>query len=180
MRKTCARDVARLKAEVAAELELHAGYAARWDAPLDGPDFEPSAATADYVAFLGDLAGDADRSAAEVVAGMAPCMDLYHEIGKALKAAGGADPANPYAEWVETYASPDFGHARARIDELLDDLVRAAEKNNDHDLVKDIPKLYAKALTLEKAFFAAQTLAPTYEADNADFVAKLKNRGPEL
>lgn len=172
----CARDLAILRDAVADELELHGSYAKKWGAELDGPGFAPTPATARYVAFLGDVAGSAETSAAAVVAAMAPCMVLYNEIGVALASAGAADASNPYAEWVETYASAAFSGARKTIDDLLDALAAAAEDEDRHDKVGAVPRLYAEALRLEKAFFAAQALSPTHEADNAAFLHRLTGR----
>jgi len=52
------------------------------------------------------------------VAGVLPCFQIYHEVGKHLH--GIAAPANPYQKWIETYRDESFGEA-----------VRAVVKHTD-------------------------------------------------
>jgi len=124
------------------ELKLHRGYAERWGIALE--DVTPGEETLAYTDFL--LARAALGEVGEACAAMTPCMRLYAYLGQALAAQGADRAENPHAEWVRTYASPDFGTLVARLEALLDryagdtPAVRAA---------------YRRAMTLEVAFFAA-------------------------
>lgn len=136
------RDFFGLLAGALEELKLHASYAVRWDLDLAG--VTPSDATLAYTDFL--LATAAVRgSVGEACAAMTPCMRLYAFLGQSLAAERGRDD-NPYAEWIHTYASPDFEALAARIEDLLDryatdtPVIRAA---------------YRRAMALELAFFEA-------------------------
>ena len=169
----CAEDLGTLAAAVDEELELHAAYAKKWGADLSA-GFAPLPATTAYVDFLDAVSRDPASSAAEVVAAMAPCMVLYAALGDALNAAGaawfrdemarGVVRSNPYAEWVHTYASPDFRDAAALIENLFDAL--AARDDVDAGRARE---LYARAMALEYDFFKAQARPPRPAA--ADFAA---------
>jgi thiaminase/transcriptional activator TenA len=122
------------------ELELHAGYAARWGVDLK-PDPEP--ATLAYTGFLlGVAEGEPSGHAA---AAMTPCMRLYAFLGQSL-AADGVDPSSPYREWVETYASDEFEALATRLEGLLDHL------GGDEDTLRSH---YGTAMTLEHRFWDA-------------------------
>jgi thiaminase/transcriptional activator TenA len=100
------------------EMELHRSLAARWGvstAELEGE--RPAPATAAYCDFLLRTAALGDFG--ELAAAVAPCMWAYAEIGERLAAAGPPQHAG-YAEWIATYADPEFaalaGWARALVD----------------------------------------------------------------
>lgn len=130
---------AELIAGVMDELKLHAGYAARWQVDLG--NVTPGAATSAYTEFLIGLAklGGVGLT----TAAMTPCMRLYAFLGQAL-AKGPVAPT--YAEWVRTYAAPDFEALAQTLEGLLDwhasdtPAVRAA---------------YRRAMELEYGFFDA-------------------------
>jgi thiaminase/transcriptional activator TenA len=124
------------------ELKLHAGYAARWQ--VDMTSATPAEATRHYTDFL--LATAATGAVGEICAAMTPCMRLYAHVGQALAATGADRAANPYAEWVRTYADPTFEALARRLEGLLD---RYAV-----DSVA-IRELYRRAMALELAFFEA-------------------------
>jgi thiaminase/transcriptional activator TenA len=127
-----------LLAGVREELRLHDGYAARWGIDLAG--VEPAPATSAYTDFL--LATAATGGLGETCAAMTPCMRLYAFLGRSL--AGRA--AEPYAEWVTTYADPGFEALAATLEELLD--TYAAD-------TPAVARAYRRAMELELAFFAA-------------------------
>ncbi len=128
------------------ELNLHARYAARWD--VDLAHAEPAPATLAYTDFL--LATAGLSSVGEICAAMTPCMRLYAYLGQALFAEGAAKSSNPYHEWVETYASPDFESLAATLESLLN---RYAQDT------PPIRQAYRRATQLELAFFAASASA---------------------
>ncbi len=123
------------------ELALHDADAARWGVRLG--DVTPHQATLAYTDFL--LATAALRTVGETCATLTPCMRLYAYIGQTL-AADGDNAANPYQEWIETYANPAFEALAAHLEGLLD---RYATDNEAARIA------YRRALTLELDFFTA-------------------------
>jgi thiaminase/transcriptional activator TenA len=121
------------------ELKLHASYAERWQVDLGG--VTPLAATSAYVDFLLETARRGDLGA--TIAAMTPCMRLYAFLGQALSV---AKVAPRYADWVATYADPDFEGLAARLEALLDKHATdsAAVRAN-----------YRRAMDLEYGFFDA-------------------------
>ena len=127
-----------LLAGVREELRLHAGYAERWGIDLAG--VEPLPATLAYTDFLLSTAflGGITLTAAA----MTPCMRLYAHLGRSLS----ADRAGDYAEWVTTYADPDFEELAATLERLLD---------QHADDVPAVRTAYRRAMQLEVGFFDA-------------------------
>jgi thiaminase/transcriptional activator TenA len=117
------------------EMALHREFAARWGVrDLEGVRVEP--ATAAYCDFLLRVAtlGDFD----ELCAAVAPCMWGYAEIGTVLAASASSDR---YREWIDLYASPEFGElaawSRSLLDEVDGDLSRmtaAFVTSSSHEL----------------------------------------------
>jgi thiaminase/transcriptional activator TenA len=98
------------------EMELHRSFAARWGVTdLEATVLEP--ATGAYCDFLLRTATVGDF--AELVAAVAPCMWGYAEIGTALAASATSDR---YAEWIEMYASAEFGELAEWSRELLNEV----------------------------------------------------------
>jgi thiaminase/transcriptional activator TenA len=98
------------------EMALHREFAARWQVTdLEATPVAP--ATAAYVDFLLRTAALGDF--AELAAAVAPCMWGYAEIGRSLAS---APYASRYAEWIELYASPEFGELAEWSRSLLDEL----------------------------------------------------------
>jgi thiaminase (transcriptional activator TenA) len=133
----------RLIGGVLEELQLHAGYAARWKVNLD--NVQPGQATLAYTEFL--ITTASTKTVGEICAAMTPCMRLYAFLGQALAAEGAAKPENPYREWIETYASRDFEALAATLEGLLN---RYAEGDSP-----SIARAYRRAMQLELSFFAA-------------------------
>ena len=127
-----------LLAGVREELRLHAGYAARFD--IDLAAVQPLPATLAYTDFL--LATAALGGVAATCAAMTPCMRLYAHLGQSL--AGRA--AQPYAEWVTTYADPGFAELTGTLERLLDATA------TDGPAVR---RAYRRAMQLEVGFFDA-------------------------
>jgi thiaminase/transcriptional activator TenA len=124
------------------ELRLHASYAARWGIQVG--DALPTPATLSYTDFL--LSAAALAGIGETCAAMTPCMRLYAYLGTSLAAARPAMDQNPYAEWIRTYAAPEFEALAARLERLLD---RYAVDG------PSIRTVYRRAMALEVAFFDA-------------------------
>jgi len=119
------------------ELGLHSSYVARWGIDMAG--VVPTRATLAYTEFL--LATAATSGLAVTFAAMTPCMRLYAFLGASLN----ADSAGPYAEWVRTYADPDFEALAAQLEKLLDD------RDDDSPAVHSV---YRRAMRLELDFFS--------------------------
>jgi thiaminase/transcriptional activator TenA len=73
----------------------------------DSGKIEKSPACFAYTNFL--LATAAFRSTEEAVASVLPCFWIYRETGDYIYEH--ADPANPYREWIDTYAAEEFRQA---------------------------------------------------------------------
>ena len=97
----------------------------------------------DLSAYVDFLRGNARRGdLGETIAGMTPCMRLYAFLGASLD----VQTAGPYAEWVQTYARPDFEALAGQLEQLLD------EQNYDSPAVH---QTYRRAMGLELGFFDA-------------------------
>jgi thiaminase/transcriptional activator TenA len=80
---------------------------------------------------------------------MTPCLRLYAWLGQQLRAQVG-QPEHTYAEWIDTYAHPDFEQLTQQLEALLDR--HAAEGT-------PVEHTYRRAMELELAFFNAHTPA---------------------
>lgn len=138
-----------LIAGVRDELALHGSYAAHWGASL--ADARPSPATLAYSEFL--LATSATAGLDALCAAMTPCMRLYAWLGSSLATSAGTatSVANPYAEWIGTYADPAFEALAARLESVLDQLSAGARPADD----AAVSRAYRRAMHLELAFFDA-------------------------
>ena len=136
-----ARRLHALMQGVLEELELHRAYAESLDIDLES--VTPNAAAKGYTDFLARTAWNA--KAGEILAAMTPCMRLYAWLGRRLSA--GDHAGNPYSDWIETYASPDFEGLAAELEGLLDDLASAMPER--------AAEAYAEAMRHELAFFEA-------------------------
>ncbi len=121
------------------ELRLHRGYAQRWAVDLEPA---PAPATSAYTDFL--LRTAALEPVGHGVAAQTPCMRLYAFLGTELRSR--VREGNPYAEWVHTYAGPEFGRLVETLEELLDRY--GGERRR-------LEWLYRRAMELELAFFEA-------------------------
>ena len=130
--------LADLLAGVRQELGLHASYAGSWG--IDMAAVEPLSATSAYTEFL--LATACTQDLGVIYAAMTPCMRLYAWLGASLD----ADTAGAYAQWVQTYADPEFEGTACLLERLLD------EQADDTPAVRTA---YRRAMRLELAFFEA-------------------------
>jgi thiaminase (transcriptional activator TenA) len=123
------------------ELDLHRGYAARWDIDLHQA---ASPETASYTNLV--LAVAALEPVGHIAAVMAPCMRLYAYLGQQLEPETEAE--SPFREWVTAYSSAQFEALASRLEELLD------RYGGDPDR---LAALYRRAMELELAFFDSAT-----------------------
>ena len=131
-----------LKAIMDVEMDLHVRMCDRWGlAEMDLEQVPEKTQTIAYTRFVLE-AGNAGDSLDLYVA-LAPCMIGYGEIGARLVAMQGAD--NPYAEWINEYASPEY-----------QELVQATIANLD--ALASVMMTEARYPQLERLFSAATRL----------------------
>lgn len=105
---------------VAAERALHTSWLGAHGIDPDGQQApEPTATCRAYTGYLLEQAVSAPFDVA--VAAVLPCFRVYAEVGRRL----GRDLASdhPYAEWIATYADPEFDAAVRRAEDCLDRVV---------------------------------------------------------
>ncbi|MEA2146668.1 MAG: hypothetical protein QOG59_2255 [Solirubrobacteraceae bacterium] len=107
------------------EMEMHRSFALAWGISAEELEYERATPTTRaYTEFLLRTATLGDFP--ELVAALLPCMWGYAELGRALAPRAGG---NPYAAWIEMYASDEFvtdaNWCRALTDELAADLGEA-------------------------------------------------------
>jgi len=107
------------------EMALHREFAARWGVGDELEAVAAAPATSANCNFLLRTASLGDF--AELAAAVLPCMWSYAEIGVALSASATSDR---YREWIDMYASEEFGElaewARSVVDEVDGDAARMA------------------------------------------------------
>lgn len=113
------------------EMSLHRSYAAQFGVGEDELERErPSPTCRAYADFLVRVA--ATGGFAEIVGALLPCMWGFSEIGRRLAERG--KPADSRcAEWIETYASPEFAALAEWCKGLLD---RAADGLPEPELAR--------------------------------------------
>ena len=126
-----------LLAGVREELRLHGSYAQRLG--IDLAAVEPASATVAYTDFL--LATAAIGGTGATCAAMTPCMRLYAYLGRTLAA---APHGEAYAEWIQTYAAPEFDELAGTLERLLDRYSGDADRERG---------TYRRAMRLEVDFF---------------------------
>ena len=128
-----------LLAGVRDELRLHGSYAQRLG--IDLTTVDPAPATVAYADFL--LATAAIGGAGATCAAMTPCMRLYAYLGQSL---AGAPFGDAYAEWIHTYAAPEFDELAGTLERLLDRYSGDADREG---------AIYRRAMRLEVDFFTS-------------------------
>ena len=92
-------------------------------------------ATSAYARFLVSVAYEG--SIREIGAALLPCQWGYSEIGRHLVRTGNAGESNPYAEWIQTYASQEFAESAEWLKAYVDDQSRhisGSERRRLHEL----------------------------------------------
>jgi thiaminase/transcriptional activator TenA len=139
-----------LAAIVDVEMGLHVRYCARWGiAEAELAALPEAAATVAYTRFVLEKGVQGDLLDLHVA--LAPCMIGYAEIGAAL-AAGPATKksGNPYLEWIEMYASEDYGKVAAAERATLDRLMARRGGPGRFD---SLASTFRAATRLEAAFW---------------------------
>jgi thiaminase/transcriptional activator TenA len=107
-----------MSAIVDVEMPLHIAYCARWGVSEAQMEAEPEALeTIAYTRFVLETGLAGDRL--DLEAALAPCVVGYGEAVERLLAGVPLVAGNPYATWMEAYASDDYrAVASAAIDRL--------------------------------------------------------------
>lgn len=101
------------------EADLHRRYGERFGLTPAQMAATPLAPTNyAYTSHLFRIA--ATGSLPELLTAILPCAWLYAEIGQRFAASGPPAQNHPYADWLATYASPDFGGVAHWLRERLD------------------------------------------------------------
>ncbi len=125
-----------LHATMSEEMDLHRRYCAGFGIgpeELERTRIAPGASA--YGRYLVSIAHEG--SVKEIVAAVLPCEWGYSEIGLHLAATGDTSIANPYREWIETYASNEFAALGEWLRGYLDDQARgssAEERRRLHEV----------------------------------------------
>ncbi len=116
------------------EMALHREYAAKFNisnAELEATPMWPT--TRAYTDFLVRTA--ADGSMSELVAALLPCAWGYHYIGKRLAEQGNPEDQR-YAEWIQQYASEEFGEAAEWLKAEMNRLSEGATEDHKKHLTE--------------------------------------------
>jgi len=135
-----------LSAIVDVEMDLHVKFCADWgltEAEMEAlPEADETMAYTRFVLEKGNAGDLLDLHVA-----LAPCIIGYAEIGKSLAP---TESGNPYATWIEMYASEEYQEVAeaeiAQLDRLFD--LRAGEGRYE-----SLSKTFAQATQLEVAFW---------------------------
>ena len=131
------------------ELALHRGFANEWGvAPAELDAERPTPTTRAYTDFLLRTATLGDF--AELVAALLPCMWGYSELGVGM-ASKPQPKTQPYAPWIDLYASPEFARLASWCRGVVDEV--ALELGASHrDRMRDA---FLACSRLELAFWEA-------------------------
>jgi thiaminase/transcriptional activator TenA len=136
-----------LSAIVDMEMDLHVKFCADWGLTEEGMEALPEAAeTMAYTRFVLERGAAGDLLDLHVA--LAPCIIGYAEIGAALADKTTSD--NPYAPWIEMYASDDYQQVAAAEIAQLDKLMEARGGEGRYPA---LAKTFDQATRLEIAFW---------------------------
>ncbi|MDN4075598.1 thiaminase II [Fictibacillus terranigra] len=112
------------------EMDLHRAYCS--DIGIQSEELEEEKATPINLAYTRYMLNASQHGTlAELISCLLPCMWSYHEIGSALKREAGSLEDHPYAQWIEMYASEEFG---GLAQWLINKLNRLAEGMTEQEL----------------------------------------------
>lgn len=130
------------------ERGLHADYFSAFG--ISQADFEAaerSPTCEHYISFLLRMAA---LEPFEVgLAALLPCFWIYREVGKAIHAEQREGANNPYAAWIETYASDDFDAAVDAVIAAVDDVAETTSARNRAAMLQ----AYQRSAQLEWMFW---------------------------
>lgn len=143
------------------EMALHRGYAKKFGiSETELEQAKPSPITLAYSHYMLHVANHG--TLAELVAALLPCMWSYWEIGKELSEIPGASEHELYGEWINNYASEEFGTLAIWCIDLLDELTVGKP---EQELVK-LEEIFLNTTRYEYMFWDMawnETMWPTDE-----------------
>ncbi len=149
-----------LEATLNEEMDLHRRYSAGFGVSPEMLEAAAEApATHGYTRYL--LAVAYASSLAEILFALLPCACGYNEIGMRLRDAGAIGDDNPYAEWVRTYSSEEYGALAEWLRSLADALADGLPERE----TKMLERRYVEGLRHELAFWQMAWAEPTERAD---------------
>lgn len=120
--RTFARNV---DAILGGEMNIHRAYMARLG--ISEEQVLAVKPALDNLSYTHYMLSVAERGGpAEIVAAILACSWSYAEIGTALAAIPGAADHSFYGEWIQGYASEDYGETNRALIELMDSLAAEA------------------------------------------------------
>ncbi|GAB2937923.1 thiaminase II [Nonomuraea fastidiosa] len=128
-----------------AERELHSGYIDELGDAAKGIATSPTCLA--YSSFLQATA--LSEPYPVIAAAVLPCFWIYQDVGTALLAKAGDDPAHPYAKWISTYSDPEFAASVERAKAITDRLAAAASP----DTREAMAQAYGRAAAYEWMFW---------------------------
>jgi thiaminase/transcriptional activator TenA len=136
-----------LKAILDVEMDLHVRMCERWDLGADDLEQVPEKTqTIAYTRFVLEAGNAGDLL--DLYVALAPCMIGYGEIGARL--ADNLGDENPYAEWINEYASQPYQElvqaTIANLDELASVMMTEAR-------YPQLKRLFSAATRLESDFW---------------------------
>ena len=145
---TMARFAELLHETLNTEMDLHRGFAAKFGiSPEELENTQAAPGTRAYTQHLLTTAYGGDL--ADISAAILPCMWDYSDIGQTLAAQGVPSPQPLYDEWIQMYASPEFGALAAWLRDLLDRLGNGAGTSRQARL----SRLFADSCRYEYLFW---------------------------
>ncbi|MEE9314409.1 MAG: thiaminase II [Rhizobiaceae bacterium] len=136
-----------LKAILEVEMNLHVRLCEKWGISKEELEAtEEKTATVAYTRFVLDAGNAGDLL--DLYVALAPCMIGYGEIGAALK--DKATDGNPYAEWINEYASDEY---QALAADTIAHINQLGEELSSKARYPKLQKLFAAATRLEADFW---------------------------
>eukprot|EP01122_Echinamoeba_exundans_P013713 TRINITY_DN6027_c0_g1_i2.p1 TRINITY_DN6027_c0_g1~~TRINITY_DN6027_c0_g1_i2.p1 ORF type:complete len:410 (+),score=66.88 TRINITY_DN6027_c0_g1_i2:539-1768(+) len=99
---------------IEAELSMHRTWLKQWQISIREEDMSPTCML--YTSYL--ISTAYDRPFEEAAAAYLPCFWIYHRVGQELAKRG--SPNEMYQQWINQYASEEFGAAVEKMKTIVD------------------------------------------------------------
>jgi thiaminase (transcriptional activator TenA) len=140
------------------EMDLHRELSATYGVSAQQLEAtEPSPTCRGYVDHLLRVAALDGIDA--IATSLLPCQLGYAQIGQTLQEEGADTPNNPYAEWIRTYADPQFQALAHDVAALVDRTTAGADADRRDQLFE----IFAASCRYEHAFWDAAWAHETWE-----------------
>ncbi|WP_202078908.1 thiaminase II [Caldalkalibacillus salinus] len=156
-----------LDATLNVEMDVHRQYAKKFDITAEElEEAEPAAVTLAYSHYMLQVAQNGTLP--ELICALLPCMWSYSEIGKALSEIPGASEHEFYGEWVQMYASEEFGQL---ANWLIDELNLLTEGKPEQELAH-LENIFVRTSKFEYMFWDMAYQEQTWPVSNEGLVTK--------